>query len=81
MTEEEILARLREIMRDNAIEQYEWEEVGVDATIEDLGFDSLTILDLIYDIAQVFGVEIEASEVVDLRTVGEIVSLLQQRGV
>lgn len=75
-----IIDRLRDILQESSEEDRDWSQVGGDTTIESLGFDSLSILDLLYDVDQEFKIHLEASEVIDLRTVGEIASLLKERG-
>ena len=77
---ETIIGRLRAILEESSEEDRDWKEVGTDTSIESLGFDSLSILDLLYDVDQEFDIHLEASEVIDLRTVGEIATLLKERG-
>ena len=76
----EILERLRDVLRDSAVEERDWDAVAPETTIESLGFDSLTILDVLYDVEEEFGVALEPKQVLKTRTVGEIVGLLQQYG-
>ncbi|MCY3971719.1 MAG: acyl carrier protein [Acidobacteria bacterium] len=76
----EILERLRDVLRDSAVEERDWDAVAPETTIESLGFDSLTILDVLYDVEEEFGVALEPKQVVKTRTVGEIVGLLEQYG-
>ena len=78
--EETIIGRLRGILRESSEEERDWDEVGAETTIESLGFDSLSILDLLYDVDQEFDIHLEATEVIDLSTVGEIAALLKERG-
>ena len=78
--ENAIIGRLRDILRESSEEDRDWDEVGAETTIESLGFDSLSILDLLYDVDQEFDIHLEAAEVIDLRTVGEIAALLKERG-
>lgn len=47
--------------------------------ITDLGFDSLAVLDLLFDLEEEFGVQITAEEIQRVRTVGELVTLLEGR--
>ncbi|MCE2559892.1 MAG: acyl carrier protein [Acidobacteria bacterium] len=75
-----MLDRLRDVLRDNAVEERDWDAVAPETTIESLGFDSLTILDVLYDVEEEFGIALEPKQVVKTRTVGEIVGLLQQHG-
>lgn len=79
MSQDSILARLRTILSENAVEDRDWDQVDHKTTFEQIGIDSLSILDLLYDVDQEFGIHLEGSDVVDLRTVGEIVDLLQKR--
>ncbi len=76
----EILARLRDVLRDSAVEERDWDAVTPETTIESLGFDSLTILDVLYDVEEEFEIALEPKQVVKTRTVGEIIDLLQQNG-
>ena len=76
----EILDRLRGVLRDSAVEERDWDAVAPGTTIESLGFDSLTILDVLYDVEEEFGIALDPKQVVKTRTVGEIVALLQQNG-
>lgn len=76
----EILERLRDVLRDSAVDERDWDAVAPETTIESLGFDSLTILDVLYDVEEEFGVALEPKQVLKTRTVGEIVGLLLQNG-
>ena len=76
----EILARLRNVLRDSAVEEHDWDAVGPETPIESLGFDSLTILDVLYDVEEEFGIALDPKQVVKTRTIGEIIALLQQNG-
>ena len=55
MSDQEIIEKLRDILRDNAMEERDWDQVDGDTTFESIGIDSLSILDLLYDVDQVFG--------------------------
>lgn len=76
----ETLARLRNVLRDAAVEEHDWDAVVTETPIESLGFDSLTILDVLYDVEEEFGIALDPKQVVKTRTVGEIVALLEQDG-
>ena len=45
-----------------------------------MGLDSLTILDLLYDIEQETGIELAAKDVVTVTNIGEITDLLIEKG-
>lgn len=80
MSDETILQRLRNILAESATEDRDWDQVVGETTIESLGFDSLSILDLLYDVDQEFEIHLEAAEVMETRTIGDIAELLKQRG-
>lgn len=77
MTHEEIIETLRELMRNSSQEDADWDSVSGDDSIEDLGFDSLSILDLIYDIQQEFGVEFEPESIAGVKTVDGLAEFLK----
>ena len=78
MNSSEILGTLREILRDNSVEEHDWDAVDAATTFEALGIDSLMILDLLYDVEQRLGAQIEASDVVDVETVGQFADVVAQ---
>ena len=79
MTREEIGSKLRDIMKDSSQEAVDWDSFSEQSDITSLGFDSLSILDLIYDIQQSFNVEFEAENLADVQTVGDLVSFLEKQ--
>ena len=79
MTRKEIGDKLRGIMQASSQEEVDWSAVTEQSQIADLGFDSLSILDLVYDIQQGFGVEFEAEQLTAVRTVADLVTFLEQR--
>lgn len=79
MKREEIHERLGKVAVEAAADPIDWSKVDDATTIESLGFDSLTILDLLYDLQEEFGVEIEAKQVLEIATVGEMVDFLAKR--
>ncbi len=64
-------------MKQSSQAKVDWEAVRTDSTIASLGFDSLTILDLVYDIQQEFRVEFEAEKLAGVRTVGDLIAFLK----
>jgi len=79
MTRDEIIERLRLILRDASAEQLDWQAITADTTIESLGFDSLSILDLLYDLEQELDVALEPVEVMKIESVGGVADLLVGR--
>jgi acyl carrier protein len=80
MTGEEILGKLRQIMKRSTEKTVNWDTVTGETAIASLGFDSLSMLDLIYDIQQEFGLEFDAEALTKVRCVQDLVSFLQERG-
>ena len=78
MTRAEILDQLRNTMKDSSPIPADWDTLTEDTTIGELGFDSLSILDLIYDVQQAFGIDFEAEELVNINTVGELAEYLEE---
>lgn len=80
MTRAEILARLGGAMAESATqENVNWSAVTEADTIESFGFDSLALLDLIFDLEEEFGVQIEASQMPEMKSLGHLVTFLQER--
>jgi acyl carrier protein len=79
MTRDEIIQQLRRIALEASVEQLDGDKINAESTIKSLGFDSLSILDLLYDLEQEFGVPLEAAEVMEIETVGAIADLLAER--
>ena len=79
MTDNDILLKLRHVMKQSSPEKVDWNSVTPASPIESLGFDSLTILDLVYDIQQEFGIEFEAEGLAAVRTVGDLVNFLKSK--
>ncbi|MDH3525655.1 MAG: acyl carrier protein [Acidobacteriota bacterium] len=79
MDEGEILERLRGVLEASSTQALDWSALSVATTVESLGFDSLSILDVLYGIEQEFGLELDAADVIDLKTVGELVAVMAQR--
>ena len=78
--QETILGHLRGILEESSTVQPDWDSFGPQSTIESLGLDSLTVLDLLYDIEEVIGIHLEAKEVLKVTTVGEIINMLVAKG-
>ena len=82
MSRTEILAKLRSLMAD-AIplaraegDEIDWQQVSEGDAIAKLGFDSLAMLDLLYDIQQTFEIELDPRELSQVTTVGHLVDAI-----
>lgn len=79
MTHEEIIEKLRKAIKQSSAANMDWDAVTGHNTIESLGFDSLSMLDLVYDIQQEFSLEFEPEELLKIKTVDELVVFLKRR--
>jgi acyl carrier protein len=79
MTRPEIGEKLRQVMKESVRKELDWQNVTENSRIAELGFDSLSILDLVYDVQQAFAIDFDAEELVGVRTVGDLVSFLEAR--
>jgi acyl carrier protein len=55
-------------------------EVSRDATFESLDIDSLDVVELAQIVEDEFGVELEADDLKDVKTVGDVIDLVVARG-
>jgi acyl carrier protein len=79
MTAEELTEGLRELLRRQKDLRCDVDAVVADSRLDGLGFDSLTILDFIYDVEDRFGVQVQMGDLVGMERVGELVAYLQAR--
>lgn len=75
-----ILEDLRAVLEESATEEVDWSEMDEATELDSFGFDSLAVLDLIFDLEQKFGVQIPAETMLRMKTVGDLVSLLEEGG-
>ncbi|MEM7351296.1 MAG: acyl carrier protein [Acidobacteriota bacterium] len=78
MQSRDILERLGGVIAESAAEEVDWSSVTADTTVEAFGFDSLSVLDLIFDLDQEFGTEIEAAELLKMVTLGDLINYLER---
>lgn len=74
-----MLGQLRGVLEESSTQPIDWTALSAETTIEALGFDSLSILDVLYGIEQEFGIELDAGDVIDLKTVGELLAVMAKR--
>ena len=80
MTREQIIERLGEVLQESSTSaRVDWGSVTEKTEIDALGFDSLTILDLIFDIEEAFALEVPAEDILSVKTVGSLASYLEKR--
>jgi acyl carrier protein len=78
MTHSEIIERLRTVGQSANSEPVDWVQMTEETTIGELGFDSLSILDLVYDVQQVFGVDFDIEDMSNLNTIGELAEFIEE---
>jgi len=78
-TREEIAERLIHIMKDASFKEVDWTTVTDGFVLSELGFDSLSVLDLIYEVQQEFNLKFDAEDLVGADTFGDLVEFLHSR--
>ena len=76
-THEQILSTLKQI----ATEKLELDIQKVDVNmrvVEDLGLNSLTIFDFIYEIEKTFEIELDEKSLLKVKTVSDIIALIHR---
>jgi acyl carrier protein len=78
MTKNDIIKKVNEIIAESL--DVDLEEVTPEASLtEDIGADSLELVDLTMDFEDEFDVKIESAELAEINTVGEITELLLKK--
>lgn len=77
MSIEQIIDRLRKVMQGSVEKPVDWSRVTGATAIAELGFDSLSVLDLVYDIQIEFGIQFDAEAIANVKTVQELAVFLQ----
>ena len=78
MAKEEIFDKLKELVVDQL--GVEEDEVTMEATMQDdLGADSLDLVDLVMSVEEEFGVKVADEDLENIKTVGDIVNYIEQR--
>ena len=73
-----------ELIRQNLSEMFSVDpsEITMDTRfVEDLGVDSLDMVELIQNLEEEYNVEFDAEDMSELKTVGEVISYLQDKGI
>ena len=78
MAKEEIFDKLKELVVDQL--GVEEDEVTMEATMQDdLGADSLDLVDLAMSVEEEFGVKVADEDLENIKTVGDIVNYIEER--
>ena len=78
MAKEEIFDKLKELVVDQL--GVEEDEVTMEASMQDdLGADSLDLVDLVLSVEEEFGVKVADEDLENIKTVGDIVNYIEDR--
>ena len=78
MAKEEIFDKLKELVVDQL--GVEEDEVTMEASMQDdLGADSLDLVDLVMSVEEEFGVKVADEDLGNIKTVGDIVNYIEDR--
>lgn len=77
MTREQIITDLRELLRGQKQIKADVDTITVDTRFDQIGFDSLSILDFMYDVEGRFGAFPEMEELVKMQKVGDLIAYLE----
>lgn len=78
MAKEEIFDKLKELVVDQL--GVEEDEVTMEATMQDdLGADSLDLVDLVMSVEEELGVKVADEDLENIKTVGDIVNYIEER--
>lgn len=70
-----ILEKLKEIMEENL--SVEKDDITLESTFESLGIDSLDTFQLIIEIEEEFGIEVESPE--NMKTIKDVVNYIEEK--
>ena len=79
MTKEEIVSALRELLRKQKQLKVEVETIQLDTRFDQIGFDSLSILDFMYDVENRFNIVPEMADLVRMQKVSDLIGYLHTR--
>jgi len=76
MTKEEITSELRELLRKQKQLKADIDAITMETRFDQIGFDSLSILDFMYEVENSFGAFPEMAELVKMQKVDDLVEFL-----
>jgi len=79
MTKEDIVSALRELLRKQKQLKVDVDAVQLDTRFDQIGFDSLSILDFMYDVENRFSVVPEMADLVRMQKVSDLIEYLHAR--
>jgi acyl carrier protein len=79
MNRDEIIRGLRDLLTRQEQIAVDVSAITEDTRIDRIGFDSISILDFIYDVEDRFGVQTEIADLVTMERVGDLIEYLEAR--
>lgn len=79
MTRDDTIRTLKELLRQQKQLQVDIEALTPESRLDKVGFDSLSILDFMYDVESRFNVPIPVAELVKMERVGDLIEYLAAR--
>jgi acyl carrier protein len=77
MTKEDIIGELRELLRKQKQLKVDIDGIQTDTRFDQIGFDSLSILDFMYEVENRFGAFPEMAELVKMQKVSDLIDYLE----
>ena len=77
MTREDIISELRGLLRKQKQLKVDVDGIGTDTRFDQIGFDSLSILDFMYEVENRFGTFPEMAELVRMQKVSDLIDFLE----
>ena len=79
MDRDEIVRGLRELLTRQAGVKVDVSAITEDTRIDRIGFDSISILDFIYDVEDRFRIQTEIADLVEMERVRDLIDYLEAR--
>ena len=79
MDRDEIVRGLRELLTRQAGVKVDVSAITEDTRIDRIGFDSISILDFIYDVEDRFRIQTEIADLVEMERVRDLIGYLEAR--
>lgn len=79
MTRDDTIQTLKELLRQQKQLKVDLEALTPESRLDKVGFDSLSILDFMYDVESRFNVQIPVADLVQMERVGDLIDYLAAR--
>ena len=77
MTRDQIVAVLKDLLRQQKQVKIDADAISLESRLDQIGFDSLSILDFMYDVEDRFRVRMEIADLVRLQHVKDLIEYLE----